>query len=69
MKRGRFVSWGHKYYINSAHKGLNIMKQTGYIIENLLDKSKYFTSTSSYDRPQWVKKEQASVYETAVAVS
>lgn len=43
------------------------MKQTGYIIENLLDKSKYFTSTSSYDRPQWVKKEQASVYETADA--
>lgn len=41
------------------------MKQTGYIIENLLDKTKYFTSTSSYDRPAWVKKEQASVYETA----
>ena len=41
------------------------MKQTGYIIENLLDKTKYFTSTSSYDRPTWVKKEQASIYETA----
>lgn len=41
------------------------MKQTGYIIENLLDKTKYFTSTSSYDRPAWVKKEHASVYETA----
>lgn len=41
------------------------MRQTGYIIENLLDKTKYFTSTSSYDRPTWVKKEQASVYETA----
>ena len=40
------------------------MKQTGYLIENLLDKSKFFTSTSSYDRPMWVAKEQATVYES-----
>ena len=41
------------------------MKQTGYLIENLLDKSKYFTTTSSYDRPQWVSRDKAAVYETA----
>lgn len=40
------------------------MKQTGYIIENLLDKTKYFTSTSSYDRPNWVSPENATVYES-----
>lgn len=41
------------------------MKQTGYLIENLLNKKHYFTSTSSYDRPRWVEANQASVYETA----
>lgn len=41
------------------------MKQTGYLIENLLDKKHYFTSTSSYDRPRWVEAKQASVYESA----
>ena len=41
------------------------MRQTGYLIENLLNKKHYFTSTSSYDRPRWVEANQASVYETA----
>ena len=58
------------------HAGINItttmptkdnltMRQTGYLIENLLNKKHYFTSTSSYDRPRWVEANQASVYETA----
>lgn len=41
------------------------MRQTGYLIENLLNKKHYFTSTSSYDRPRWVEANQASVYESA----
>lgn len=41
------------------------MRQTGYLIENLLNKKHYFTSTSSYDRPRWVEASRASVYESA----
>lgn len=36
-----------------------------YVIENLLDRGKFFTSTSSYDRPQWVGINESTHYITA----
>jgi hypothetical protein len=41
------------------------MKQTGYIIENSLSKDTYFTSSSAYDRPEWVQIDEATVYASA----
>lgn len=41
------------------------MNQIGYLIQNLLDKKTYFTSSSAYDRPTWVEASKATSYVTA----
>lgn len=41
------------------------MKKQGYVIGQYKAASKFFTTTSAYDRPQWVDLKEASVFPTA----
>lgn len=41
------------------------MNQSGYLIQNLLDKKTFFTSSSAYDRPTWVEASKATLYVAA----
>lgn len=41
------------------------MSTQGYVIAQSIKKTKYFTARSSYDNPQWISIDEATVYPTA----